>query len=418
MTSVSLHAGRAGCALLLSIWGATAGADEGDGAVHLSGALRGHYFGSSRTLDDRADFFGTSLQLKGVARPTEQVSMKMEARAIAPALGRSDPHSEAQLIEGYMSLNEGRWDWRLGKQIVAWGRADGINPTDVVSPRDATILLPFDADQRSGLWGVVGSYAWTSETSLSVLWKTDFEASRMPVPLAQRSAYRFEQPPHPGAQWGLRLNRTGGDVDWSVSLFRGRSLWPHAGPNQAADGATLRLTYPTVTMLGADLATNFGDYGTRFEAAYTTPAHPVAPHEPGLRRNVYWVAGVDRTFFPRLNVNVQVFARHSWGLPTNLPPRYQWAGAFNAATFMQQRPWVHGVTLRISNAWLHDTLDAEVFVQRFLPNDGTFVQPMVGYAFTDSVRGTLGAQLYTGSGPQLGPLKANRGAFAELRYAF
>lgn len=418
MTSGLSRAPHAGCALLLLAWGVAAGAAEGDAAINLSGALRGNYFGSSRTLDERTDFFGTTLQVKGVARPSASVSLKMEARATAPAIGKSDPDSEVELIEGYASLNAGRWDWRLGKQIVAWGRADGINPTDVVSPRNATILLPFDADQRTGMWGAVGSYAWSSEASLSLLWKSDFEPSQIPVPWALRSAYQFRQPAHPHAQWGLRLNRAGGDVDWSISLFRGHSLLPQAGPDQAASGTPLKLTYPRITMLGADLATNFGEYGTRFELAYAAPADTPRANEPGLRRNLYLVAGVDRTFFPRLNVNLQVFARHAWDLPGALDERYQFAQGFNAATFMQQRPWVHGLTLRVSNAWLQDTLEAEVFVQHFLRDSGTFIQPMVTYAFSDAVRGTLGGQYYAGSGPQFGPMKDNRGVFAEVRYSF
>ena len=369
-------------------------------------------------MDDRTDFYGTTLQVKGIARPTANVSLKMEARATAPAIGRSDPDSQAELIEGYASLSAGQWDWRLGKQIVAWGRADGINPTDVVSPRNATVLLPFDADQRVGMWGAVGSYAWSSEASVSLLLKTDFEASQIPVPLAERSSYQFREPAHPPAQWGLRLNRAGGDVDWSVSLFRGHSLLPHAGADQILAGMPLKLTYPKITMLGADLATNFGEYGTRFEVAHTKPTHTPRSNEPGLRRNLYLVAGVDRTFFPRLNLNLQLFARHAWELPGVLDDRYRLAQGFNAATFMQQRPWVHGLTLRVSNAWLQDTLEAEVFVQHFLRDDGTFIQPMVTYAFSDAVRGTLGGQYYAGSGPQFGPMKDNRGVFAELRYSF
>ncbi|MBI3605573.1 MAG: hypothetical protein HY202_06050 [Nitrospirae bacterium] len=38
----------------------------------------------------------------------------------------------------------------VGKQIVVWGRADGINPTDNLTPHDFTVLLPFEDDQRFG----------------------------------------------------------------------------------------------------------------------------------------------------------------------------------------------------------------------------------------------------------------------------
>lgn len=417
-TSRSSH--TKGVVVALALAGVSAGtcrAADAD-AVSLSGSLRGDYFSSTRTLDDRRDLLGATFQLKGVARPNESTSIKFEARATQPAIGKATPEGDASLIEGYATWSADRWDWRIGKQIVAWGRADGINPTDVVTPRDITVQLPFDADQRTGVWGAVGSYALSSEASLSVLWKADFEPTVIPVPFGQRSTYRFRQPEQPLPQWGLRLNRAGGDMDWSISLFRGHSLLPHAGRHQPVSGSTLNLSYPVITMLGGDLATNFGPFGTRFEAAYTVPDDAPASNEPGLRRNLYVVAGIDHTIFPRLNINLQAFVRHAWGLPGQLDPQYQLAQGFNAGTFMQQRPWVHGLTLRVSNAWLQDTLEAEIFIQRFLRDGGTYVQPMVTYAFTDALRGTVGGQYYAGSDAQLGPLRDNRGVFAEVRYSF
>jgi hypothetical protein len=413
--------GIKGVVMALSILSATSTACHAagvDSSVSVSGSLRGNYFSSSRTLDDRRDLLGTTLQIKGAARPSDRAAIKLEARATEPAVGRSSPGGEASLIEGYAAFATDRWDWRLGKQIVAWGRADGINPTDAVTPRDTTVLLPFDADQRTGVWGVMGSYALSSEASLSILWKGNFEPTVIPIPRAQRSHFRYKQPERPRPQWGLRLNRAGGDVDWSVSLYRGHSLLPHAGPDQPISGSPVTLTYPVITMAGADLATNFGQFGTRFEAAYTVPDDTPAASEPGLRRNLYIVAGIDRTIFPRLNFNLQAFVRHAWGLPGTLEQRYQFAQGFNAGTFMQQRPWVHGLTLRISNAWLQETLEAEIYIQRFLRDNGTFVQPMVTYAFNDALRGTLGGQYYAGSDAQFGPMRDNRGVFAEVRYSF
>jgi hypothetical protein len=381
----------------------------------LTGAVRGDYFQSTKNLDDTRDLVGATVQLKGVVR-REDTTFRFEGRVTDPAIGRAAPASRGTLIEGYVGGHAQRWEWRLGKQIIAWGRADAINPTDVVSPRDFTVLLPFDSDQREGAWAALGNYAWSAETTLSVLWKPDFQPSVIPIATGERASYQFRRPRHPAAQWGVRLNRAGGDLDWSVSVFRGHSLLPHAGPDQVP--GTLNLSYPVITMVGADLARNFSVFGTRLEVAYVEPARRRRPDEPGLRRNVFLVAGVDRTFHPRLNINLQLFAKRSWDLPRDLAPGAAEAQDFNAATFLQQREWVQGLTLRISNAWLHDTLEAEVFVQRFLRGRDTFVQPMLTYAFSDAIRATLGAQYYSGSGLQFGPLRRNRGIFTELRYSF
>ena len=52
--------------------------------------------------------------------------------------------------EAYLDLSHGPLDLRIGKQIIAWGRADRINPTDNLTPRDYTLLVPDDDDQRLG----------------------------------------------------------------------------------------------------------------------------------------------------------------------------------------------------------------------------------------------------------------------------
>jgi hypothetical protein len=389
---------------------------EAQSTASFSGALRSEYFSSTRTLDDENDVVGAAAQLKGRYRPSEDLLLKFDARIMSPSLVRGDS-GNAQLTEGYLSLQRGRWDWRLGKQVIAWGRADGLNPTDVVTPRDYTVLLPFDGDQREGTWAGSGTYAISPELGLTGLWKADFNPATVATPSGDRAAYEFTKPRPHSSQFGLRLNRAGGDIDWSVSVFRGHSLLPEAGADQP-DPGVLRLTYPVVTMVGGDLAKSFSSFGTRVEVAYTDPRGSVRNNEPGLRRNLYLVAGVDRTFFPQLNVNLQLFTRRSWHLPEELDPQLAAAQGFNAATFMQQRQRVNGLTLRVSNAWLHDTLEAEVFVQRFFRDGDTFVQPLLSYAFSDEIKGTVGGQYYSGKGAQFGPMKRNRGVFAELRYSF
>lgn len=40
------------------------------------------------------------------------------------------------LREAYVSIYPGKFDIRLGKQIIAWGKADGINPTNNITPQN------------------------------------------------------------------------------------------------------------------------------------------------------------------------------------------------------------------------------------------------------------------------------------------
>lgn len=401
--------------LFVAAW-ATTNPSRAETLSSFNGAVRGNYFQSSRTLDEQRDFLGTTVQMKGTVRHEEDITLKLDARATAPALNRSES-ADAVLTEGYAVMRHGDWDWLIGKQILAWGRADGINPTDVVSPRHSSVLLPFDEDQREGSWVAQSSYAWSPEVRLSAFWKADFNASAIPLRGQELGAYEFVEP-ESAFQGGLKLDRTGSEIDWSVSLYRGYSLLPHAGSSQSTQDGALRLTYPMITMLGADVARNFSGWGGRLEAAYVQPRHAARSNEPGLRRNLYVVAGIDRTFYSRLNINGQLFTRRSWDLPSRLNASLEPVQRFNASVFMQEQEQVTGWTLRLAHTWLQETLKTEVFVQRVLDDGDIFVQPMVIYAVSDHAQATAGYQYYGGSGAQFGMLKENRGAFAEIRYAF
>src|SRR5690606_15639622 len=51
--------------------------------------------------------------------------------------GRVPAGGEAQLKlrEVYADLYLANSDWRIGRQVISWGTADGFNPTNVINPR-------------------------------------------------------------------------------------------------------------------------------------------------------------------------------------------------------------------------------------------------------------------------------------------
>ena len=135
-------------ALSQSAWAQEAAPDETTlpatthpSSLDFSGALRFDYFSSSRTLDDRKDFPGGTLQAKIQPEWNGSLRGKLEGRINQPKLGTGT--ADSTLLESYLALRTETTEWRLGKQLVAWGRADGINPTDNLTPRDFTVLLPF-----------------------------------------------------------------------------------------------------------------------------------------------------------------------------------------------------------------------------------------------------------------------------------
>jgi hypothetical protein len=71
---------------------------------------------------------------------------------------------------------------RIGEQIIAWGRADGINPTDNLTPRDFVVLLPPEEDQRFGTTAIKLDTYLSQELTFTAFASSFFEPAKFPLP--------------------------------------------------------------------------------------------------------------------------------------------------------------------------------------------------------------------------------------------
>jgi hypothetical protein len=431
---------RAPLLALAALWAAvsTAGAEESGGEIEsddrlnpvaqfwqeqrASGLWRTDYFRSSKKLDDATDFFGSTLQLKALPHLSSTLEGKLEVRVTNESVGKSAA-TRANWLEGYVTVHFSAADLRIGKQIVAWGRADGINPTDNLTPRDYTVLLPFEDDQRFGTPAVKLDAFVSEKHTLTVYVSPLFEPARIPLPAAAGSI-RESKPAHSlsNTSVGVKLNKVGEGLDWSVSYFRGFSLWPDASVAESTGASALELHHPRISAFGADFARNYGRFGIRGEMAYIDTADDSGADPEVRSPHLHWIVGVDRTFFDNLNINLQFFqrrVRHYRDPQTFIDPLQRAAAVQNALVAGQRDRVSNGSSFRISNKWLNDTLEVEVFAVVNFTRGDCFLRPLVTYAFSDDWKATVGGEFYRGSPQtQFGSLEPNRGVFAELRYGF
>lgn len=75
------------------------------------------------------------------------------------------------LRELYVDTKEGKMSWRLGKQQVVWGKADGVKFLDIINPTDFRHWGQDNmADSRIPLWMITGEYAIGDTDSLQVVY--------------------------------------------------------------------------------------------------------------------------------------------------------------------------------------------------------------------------------------------------------
>ena len=98
------------------------------------GECRTGYWSSSRNLDDRRDITKGTCLINWRSELAEQTQLVLGARAGINDNAKADGYS-GRLREGYIETGTDSWTWRIGRQIIAWGRSDRVNPTDNLSPR-------------------------------------------------------------------------------------------------------------------------------------------------------------------------------------------------------------------------------------------------------------------------------------------
>ena len=221
----------------------------------------------------------------------------------------------------------------------------------------------------------------------------------------------------------MKLEQAGLAVDWSLSYFRGFDLNPDIAIQSTLPGAlNLSLQHHRIRVLGADATTVMGRYGLRTEVAYTWTEN-AAGIDPFVKKPFFYgVVGADRTFFEYLNINVQYFVRqlNSFSDPNTITDLLTREVAIQQSIISnQQNKFQQGMSLRIGNKWLNETLEAEFAAVYSFTRRDYLLRPKLSYAFDDHWKGTLGANLYRGDpNTFFGMLRYVSTVFGELRYSF
>ena len=185
-----------------------------------------------------------------------------------------------ELQEAYAEVSTLLGDFRLGQQVIAWGAADGNNPTDNVNPYDFYYLFMPGTDRKIG--NVMASAnLYLGPVNLEAVATPVFQPNRLP--LDEPDFPIFEDAPSPGDMFpenrptrnlentevGFRVRLPMGIMDISLSYFRGfdRMFTPtiYHFPLPPPLG---QLDYHQTKVLGGDLVTFLGEWAIRAEGAY------------------------------------------------------------------------------------------------------------------------------------------------------
>ncbi len=323
------------------------------------------------------------------------------------------------LREAYVNVYPGPFDIRLGHQVIVWGRADGINPTNNLTPFSWRMRSPYEDDQKLGNLALRGYYN-LAPFRLEAVWVPLYRATELPKLPFPDFISLTEDYPDPRLQNGLGAARAHLElpvVEMSISYLYGYSPLPGFVAESIGLDTTGALSVVLARtpyrhhVVGFDFSTAVSDlFGLRGEAAYRYPEQEGDDWRNPVE-DIYYVVGVDREFGD-IMIIAQYIGRYAWD--------WQWVGRFEGAASLegdaipdiaaaesilarvnqlvhgQPDEWQHSVSGRVSWDLLHQTLSLELSgLFNFITEEWT-IRPRASYDLTDSLEFALGAELFGG----------------------
>ncbi len=244
-------------------------------------------------------------------------------------------------LYGFLSKN---LDLKIGRQRIAWGTADMVNPTDNLNPYDLEDILDFSRHRGSDAINI--EYYFNSDFSLQGIYIPLFQPANLPAGIFANALSPEPQLPPPysleefnenismpdftlgeSSTYGLKFKGFVSGIDFSVSYVWGRDGFPMpelttitAGQNPGGLNVDVNSTFFRQSIFGADMATSIGGVGFRAEVAAFLPREEVVMTTdltaiiPGLKMDstmlkkeafVKFVVGGDYNFANGMYLNFQ-----------------------------------------------------------------------------------------------------------------
>ncbi|MDJ0837748.1 MAG: hypothetical protein QNK37_14630 [Acidobacteriota bacterium] len=405
-------------------------------AEDLSGgklALTGyHYFDEHPTDDERTPFeLLISQDLDLDFSETWKLVAGLEYRADTRPFvaGIIDEEVEESARRYYVNARElylqyagDKLDFRLGKQVFAWGKADSYNPTDNLNPYD---YLDFLTSEKLGVVAASLGYSGAN-AGFDLVMVPRVNPSRIPTTdnrwFAQLQAFDPSSlPPFviqdrqlpdndlENAQYGLRFWGTAGGWDLALIAYHGFDTIPVVQITPDISGQFVNLT-PVLNEIdeyGLALARAFGETSIHLEASYRET------EEDFDDDFITWIVGMNRNFYvggalEEIRLILEYIDESETTTKMN-------AGRVSSGL---NRPFRD--TLVVDTSFIINQ-DTSIVLRAALNLDDSdnFIQPLFKHAFSDSLKLETGLDLIDGDpGTFWGNWEANDRFFAQLLYFF
>ena len=323
------------------------------------------------------------------------------------------------LSECWMDYTADFWGMRIGRQKTAWGKADGIDITNVICPKDLSSLAVMTTNEKLAIDALRFSVNGNQFTA-DAYWIPFFTPAKL-------SDAKFEKPESKlsNGEGGLKLSGYFSVLDFSFYGFYGWDDMPFLDYTMSSEGVNVTGEYKRMAMLGIDAAVPIKETVLRMEAAFFPKRHfqkssgiiieektrsagkgSFSSAESSLERNeLFALAGLD-------------WMREGWTFTAQYYCDYVFGELENLE---REKELQHGATLSVSKKLLSETLELSFSGVLGLNDFDSFIKPAVTYSLSDQINLSGGAYIFI-PGPdrdgQYGSYKDLSSGYARCKFSF
>ena len=331
--------------------------------------------------------------------------------AVNTAGGNLTEGFDLSLGELWADYTESFWGIRIGRQKAAWGKADGIDITNVLCPSDMSSLAAMTGDDSKLAVDAIRLSLSGNQFTADAYWIPFFTPSALPLP--EGNALRkflvpstFELPipamnttlilpvtigelEKPelalwNGEYGLRVSGYLSAFDLSLYGFYGWddtpfldytvTFDPPADPSNPAtampNGLTVSGKYERMVMLGADAALPIGETVLRLEGAFFPQRHFQKEEGGTLQKNqLSALAGID--WMPSgWTFTAQYYCDEVFG---------------DLEELEREDAYQHGATLSLSKSLVNETLELSFSGLLGFNDFDSMLSPEIKYSISDQI---------------------------------
>lgn len=409
----------------------------------LNGYVRGSTFGAG----DQYDFTNTFGELRLQTKLKNDGFILNSDIRFRSGYQFNQTLTELEVKEAYAGISTKKIDLLLGEQIVSWGRTDGFNPTNNITPNDYFFFSANPDDQKIPNFLLRADFRISSQIDWEIITIPVFRPSRYRYDLFNMGTnVTFDEAVLPDKKFkngslATKLNFELSTIGFSVSWFHGYD------PFYGFDVKNIDFTTgsPFITYIpsfyqkntiGLDFALPLSTWIVRGEVAFNlTENSDQKIFIPN--KEFSYVAALEHDikgfliiaqYIGKYTLDFAALSEPVLSDPSNMMAQLKYANeliqfesaSFNRKIFHQQEQVNHGVSLAITKDFVYETLGTELSCYYDFTSQEYLIRPKLSWKIGGSL--TVSAGYYYVKGPGKSVFNyaspVMNGAFIEMKASF